>query len=181
MAAASIEYTAFRTSNGLWQFRVMPFGLTNAPASLQKMIDLMFAGLKGETLQTFIDDICLATSTWEEHLNLISKVLTIVVKSNLKLKGEKCQFGVSEMVFLGHRLSNQGIQQDPSKLWALQKLPSPKDKSEVRRVLGAFGYYRRFVPNFAMMVCHLPNLLAKIKHLSGTKNINKHLSKLKKH
>lgn len=149
MAENSKELTAFRTHDGLYQFKVMPFGLTNAPASFQKMINLMFAGLKGPNLQVFIDDVCVATVNWKEHLEMLRLVFDLVIENNLKLNGKKCLFGVKEITFLGHKVSKDGITQDPEKLKAFSELPAPRNVSEVRRVLGAFGYYRRFVYRFS--------------------------------
>lgn len=103
MAKNSREMTAFRTPNGLYQFKVMPFGLTNAPASFQKMINLLFTGLKGLSLQVYLDDVCVATSTWEEHLAILDEVFYVVRRANLKLKGEKCVFGTHEIIFLRSR------------------------------------------------------------------------------
>lgn len=123
----------------------MPFGLTNAPASSQRMINLMFAGLKGLNLQVFLDDVCLATQTFEEHLRLLEKVLKIVISNKLKLKGRECVFADHQVVFLGHKISSEGITQDPDKLRAFAELPPPTSVSEISRILGAFGYYRRFV------------------------------------
>lgn len=130
----------------------MPFGLTNAPASFQRMINAVFSGLKGINLQVFIDDVCVATDTWQEHLDMFKQVFITIIKSNLTLKGEKCIFGAKRIIFLGHEISGQGMKYDPSKLIALEKLPVPKDKDSVRRFLGMSGYYRKFVKNFAILV-----------------------------
>lgn len=101
----SKQLTAFRTEDGLYQFTRMPFGLTNAPASFQRMINALFAGLIGLNLQVFIDDVCIATETWEEHLSIQSKVFKTISDANLTLKGEKCLFGASKIIFLGHEIS----------------------------------------------------------------------------
>lgn len=157
----SKELTAFRTEDGLYQFKRMPFGLTNAPASFQRMINAVFAGLKGINLQVFIDDICIATNTWEEHLAMLRKVFTAVINAKLTLKGEKCLFGASKIIFLGHEISSEGIKQDPAKLAALTALKPPKDKEGVRRFLGMSGYYRKFVNNFATIATPLTELTRK--------------------
>lgn len=158
---SSREYTAFRTPEGLYRFRRMPFGLTNAPASFQRLANAMFSGLKGVALQVFLDDVCIASTTWSEHLQMLGKVFEIVIQSNLKLKANKCVFGAQEVCFLGHTISSQGVKQDPRKLDAWLKLPAPKTPSEVRRVLGAFGYYRKFVPRFSILADPLIKLTKK--------------------
>lgn len=129
----------------------MPFGLCNASASFQRLVNALFANLKGVHLQVFIDDICVATKTWEEHLNLLDKVLSLLEDANLKLKANKCSFGARKVIFFGHELSSDGIRQDPTKLRAISNLPVPTNADEVRKVLGLFGYYRRFVPNHAQL------------------------------
>lgn len=161
VAEESRELTAFRTEDGQFEFIRMPFGLTNAPASFQRMINATMSGLKGMNLQVFIDDICLATSTWEEHIELLAKVFSLIIESNLKIKGEKCIFAADRVIFLGHEISSEGIRQDPEKLKALLELPPPTDVSGVKRVLGMFSYYRKFVPSFAMIVEPLTKLTRK--------------------
>jgi 3-methyladenine DNA glycosylase AlkC/predicted aspartyl protease len=161
VAEGSRELTAFRTGNGLYQFRVMPFGLSNAPATFQKLINLMFSGLKGLNLQVFLDDVCVATSGWAEHIRVLDQVFTVIEKAGMKLRGSKCQFGTDQVIFLGHKISRFGVQQDPEKLRALQDLPAPTDVAGVRRVLGAFGYYRKFVYNFAAIASPISKLTRK--------------------
>ena len=161
MAAKSRELTAFRTEDGLFHFKRMPFGLTNAPASFQRMVNALLSGLKGFNLQVFIDDVCIATDSWEEHLILLEKIFQLVIKANLKLKATKCIFGAKQVTFLGHEISANGIKQEQSKLNALSSLPTPKDANEVRRVLGLFSYYRKFVPKFAIIAEPLTRLTRK--------------------
>lgn len=139
----------------------MPFGLCNAPSTFQRLVNAMFAGMRGLDLQTFIDDICLASNSWEEHITMIDKVLGIVEKSKLKLKSSKCLFGAKRVLFLGHVTSEVGVQQDPDKTKALTSLPPPKDVAGVRRILGMAGYYRRFVPRFSEIVEPITRLLRK--------------------
>jgi len=155
------EKTAFRTEDGQFQFTKMPFGLCNAPASFQKMINGVLSGLKGLNLQVFIDDVCVATATWEEHLKILAQLFQAVAKANLKIKPDKCIFGADRVIFLGHEISREGIRQDPAKLAALSDIPSPKDPKEVRQFLGMCSYYRRFVPSFALIAEPLTRLTRK--------------------
>lgn len=157
----SKELTAFRTEDGLFHFKRMPFGLTNAPSSFQKMMNILLSGLKGLNLQVFIDDICVATKTWEEHVPSLEKLFRLIINANLKLNPNKCLFGTDELTFLGHLISDKGIQQDPDKIRALDKLPTPRDASEVKRVLGLLSYYRKLVHRFAMIAEPLIRLTRK--------------------
>lgn len=157
----SKEYTAFRTEDGLFQFKRMPFGLCNAPATFQKMINAVLAGLKGRNLQVFIDDVCVATKTWGMHLAMLKLTFEAIIKAKLKVKADKCIFAASRIKFLGHEISQAGIQQDPDKMAALLKLPEPSDAKEVKHALGMFSYYRKFVKNFATLAEPLTRLTKK--------------------
>lgn len=64
MAEESRELTSFRTDDAQYHFLRMPFGLCNAPASFQRLVNALFAGMKEVHLQVFIDDICVAFKTW---------------------------------------------------------------------------------------------------------------------
>lgn len=106
MDKSSKEMTAFRSEDGHFQFRRMPFGLVNAPASFQRLVNVFFSKLKWNDFQVFIDDICIASDTWKEHLVLIEQALTIVKSHGLTLKGDKCVYGASRVIFPGHENSS---------------------------------------------------------------------------
>ena len=107
MAQEAREKTASRTEEGHFQFQRMPFGLCNAPASFQKLVNALFSGLKGVHLQVFIDDICVASKTWPEHLKMLEQVFELLEKANLRLKPSKCIFGANKVIFLGHELTRK--------------------------------------------------------------------------
>ena len=77
----------------------------------------------------------------------------------LKLKATKCEFFKSQVVYLGHVVSEAGIQADPTKIEAVRNWPVPKTVKEVRQFLGFTGYYRRFVKGFAAIARPLNDLL----------------------
>lgn len=157
------DLTSFRVEDGQYRSKRMPFGLCNAPASFQRLMNALFAALKGIHLQVFIDDLCLATTSWGDHLILLEKVFEILINAKLKLKANKCMFGCEEVKFLGHVLEKNGIRADPDKVRAITKLPTPKDTDEVRRVHGLLNYYRKLIPNFAMFTEPLTRLFKKGK------------------
>lgn len=101
-------------------------------------MNALFTGSQGINLQVFIDDVCLATRTWDEHVLLLDKVLNIMQRVNLKLKGSKCLIAAKEISFLGHLVSSEGIRQCPKKLKALTELSQPSDVKAVRRVVGMY-------------------------------------------
>lgn len=93
-----------------------------------------------------------------KHLSILKSTLELIIKANLKIKSDKCVFGAETIEFLGHEISSQGIKQDPEKLKALVKLPRPTDAKGVKRALGMFSHYSKFVERFAMLAEPLTKL-----------------------
>jgi hypothetical protein len=162
------EKSAFVSKFGLFEFLVMPFGLTNAPATFQRTMDIILSGLTWMECMVYMDDIVIFSNTWKEHLLHLEHVLDRLRKAGLVLKAEKCFFGRTSLPFLGHIISREGVAVDPFKVAAIQKLPRPNNVSEVRALLGMFGYYRRFFSDFATIAEPLHQLLKKNKVFAWT-------------
>ena len=127
----------------------MPFGLTNAPATFQRLMDLLLAGLEWKNCLVYLDDIIISGSTFNQHLNNLKLVFERLRKSGLKLHTKKCHFCKPEVQFLGHIISNKGVATDPEKTNKVANWPVPKTRKEVQQFLGFANYYRRFIRNFA--------------------------------
>ena len=69
MDAKDREKTAFCTPDGLFEFNVMPFGLCNAPATFQRLMDSVLAGLQWSMCLVYLDDIIILGSTFSDHLH----------------------------------------------------------------------------------------------------------------
>ena len=143
------EKTAFSTGKGLWQFNVMPFGLCNAPATFERLMEQILAGLLGDTCLVYLDDIIIVGKDFEDHLEKLDQVLSKIQGANLKLSPKKCSLFKRKVNYLGHVISSDGIQTDPEKISAVKDWPTPRDKTGVRAFLGLCSYYRRFVKNFS--------------------------------
>ena len=68
------EKTTFSTLDGHFEINAMPFGLTNAPATFQRLIECVCAGLVGEQCLIYLDDIIVFSTTLREHLLRLSTV-----------------------------------------------------------------------------------------------------------
>ena len=62
--------TAFCTQDGLFEFKVMPFGLCNAPATFQRLMDLVLAGIQWKSCLVYIDDIVIVGKSFEQHFKV---------------------------------------------------------------------------------------------------------------
>ena len=155
------EKTAFSTGENLYHFKVMPFGLTNAPATFQRLMDLVLAGMHWKCCLVYLDDIIVYTKGVEEHLSQLEQVFSCLRAAGLTLKTTKCQLFRDSVTFLGHKVSSQGIGPDPANIEKVKSFPAPRNTSEVQSFLGLASYYRKFVKNFADVAEPLHRLLHK--------------------
>jgi hypothetical protein len=100
-------------------------------------------------------------SSFLEHIQRLVKVLQRILDAGLKLKPEKCTILKPEVTFLGHVVSQKGIQPNPDNIAKILSWPAPTNVSEVRQTLGMGSYYRRFIKDFSLMVKPLTELTKK--------------------
>ena len=155
------QKSAFCTTSGLYQFKVMPFGLTNAPATFQRLMERVLAGLQWQICLVYIDDIIIFGKTIEDHIQQLQEVFNRLKMAGLKLKPKKCCLFKREVHYLGHVVSEKGIQTDPEKIRAIEEWKEPTTMTDVRSFLGICSYYRKFVPNFATIARPLVQLTEK--------------------
>lgn len=147
VAEESKPKTAFVTHCGL--FKVLPFGLSNAPATFQRLMNTVLAGLIYKSCAVYLNDIVIASPTFEQHLADLEEVLARLKSAGLSLKLSKCQFCLSELTLLGYRVTPSGVHPDPDKVKAVTEFKVPTSVKHVRQFLGLSGYYRHFVKDYA--------------------------------
>ncbi|BHF81749.1 hypothetical protein SprV_0802488300 [Sparganum proliferum] len=135
IAPEDVSKTAVTTPFGLVEFLRMPFGLRNAS-------------------QTFQSSIA------EEHMEHLATVFDRLQQSGVVLNPSKCVFGVPSLEFLGHLVDSHGIRPLPSKVAAIRDFPPPTSKRRLQRLLGMVNFYRRFLPNCAIIILPLTSLLS---------------------
>ena len=160
MEDSSIPLSAFVTSHGHFQWRYMPFGLRNAPATFQRLVNRVLAGLESFT-GSFLDDIIIFSSSWSDHIRHIQQVFDRIRSAGLTIKKSKCVFATAEVDFLGHRVGLGKVEPRRQTVQALLDFPRPNNQKQLRSYLGLAGYYRKFIPHFAQLAVSLTNLLRK--------------------
>ena len=138
------EKTAFASPLGLFQFNTIPFGLSGAPATFQRLMDRVLKGTNKFT-GVYLDDIIIYGDTWTEHLENVKTILQRIQQAGLTIKLKKCKFGMAECTYLGHKVGRGGVLPEDTKVRAIEEMPVPQTKKQVRSFLGMIGYYRRFV------------------------------------
>jgi hypothetical protein len=91
----------------------------------------------------------------------VDRVLHLLSQHQLFLKQSKCDFGASEVEYLGHLVGKDGVRVDPKKIEAMQDWPHPKTLKRFCGFLGLTGYYRKFVKNYGNIAAPLTTLLKK--------------------
>lgn len=172
--------TAFATSrHGLYHFKVMPFGLCNAPSTFERLMENVLAGLQFEILLIYLDDVIIPCKDFQDGIERLETVFQRFRKAELKLKAKKCTLFQKEVIYLGHKVSENGIETDPAKVEAVRDWPVPKDTHEVRSFMGLCSYYRRFVKDFAKLAVPLHNLTKKNSKFDWTEECQKSFEMLK--
>ena len=179
MEPYSQEKTAFITSSGLYEFKKMPFGLVNAPATFQRFMELVLAGLARDVCHVYLDDVLVFGKTLEEHNHHLGQVFERIRQAGLRLKPKKCRIAQTSVEYLGHVVSADGVQTDPKKLSAVEQFPTPTEVKSLRSFLGLASYYRRFVPGFSSVAGPLYALTKKDVSFVWSSECQKAFAKLK--
>ncbi len=166
----SIPLTAVCTQQGIYEWMEMPMGLASSPGWFQSILLRVCEGL--QRVRLFIDDIVCFSSSGAEHVQDLEHFFSRLTKFDLKLAPKKAYLGVKVIKFLGHRVTAKGIEPDPGKVEAMTKLPMPTNVSQLRSILGALSYYRKFLPQMATFSRPLNNLLKKdVKFVFTTEHV----------
>lgn len=179
------DKTAFYVpGRGSFRFVTMPFGLCNAPATQQRLVDTLFSGPEFEnSVFVYIDDIIIASPSFETHISTLLKVYKKLKLANLTINLEKSLFFRNELKYLGYIVNSHGLHVDPAKVEAILNFPTPENKKQVKRFLGTASWYRRFVPNFSTIAGPLNRLTSTSRKLKvpfiWTKEAEESFQKLK--
>ena len=133
MREEDIPKTAFRCHYGHFEFVSVPFGLTNAPVTFKSCMNNIFHKKICKFVLIFFDDILIYMSkTWKEHLHHLEEVLKILHDQYLFAKLSKCEFGLTELLYLGHIIGQDGVKVDMEKIRAILEWHRPKSLIELR-------------------------------------------------
>ena len=151
--ADHVSKTGVITPFGLFVFDRTPFGLKNAGQDFQRMMDEIMADIPH--VFVYIDDILIASTTPDEHLDDLKRVFDSLDANGLVVNKAKCVLGQESLEFLGYRLDSEGITPLPERVNAIKEVKPPTNVKELQRFLGMVNYYRRFIPKAAHHLFHL--------------------------
>ena len=173
--------TAFSFDGKTYIWKVMPFGLKNAPPTFQRLGEKILASLIGRGVYIFIDDILIYTETEEEHFRILDQVLSRLREAGLKVALEKSVWMAQEVSYLGYIIGHGSLKMDPAKVRAITEIKTPYERAvenggryspnlrkQIKSFLGAAGFYRRFIKDFASLTACLTDLTKDAKRPAWT-------------
>lgn len=176
----SRKFTAFMTPDGLFEYNVMPFGLVNAPMVFQEVITDIIRGLENQrSIISYVDEVIICSNTIEKGLNILNEFMQAVAKAGLTLRPSKCVFMHTQVKFLGHVVSDKGIQPGEEKTQCIEEYAQPQNETQVRRFLGITGFFRKFVPEYSLIAQPLSKLLKKNQQFGWHEEQNNAFKRLK--
>ena len=144
---------------GIFEFLRMPYGLCNALATFQRLMQNCLGELNLTYALIYLDDVIVFSWTEEDHLIRLRAVFEHFREHGLKLKPSKCHFLWKEITFLGHKVSEEGMKPGEEGLKSIAKMAPPRNYTEIRRFLGATGFFQHFIKNYARIARPLNDLL----------------------
>ena len=154
--------TTFMGPDGRYCFTRMPFGISSGPEEYQRRQHEFLHGLLG--VINIADDICIfgcGDTIEDANVDHDRNLVHLLDKSsdyNLHLSAKKLQFKATSVTFMGHRLTEKGLEPDSAKISAIMEMPRPEDKAGVQRFLGMCQYLSKFCPNLSASVLPLREL-----------------------
>ena len=145
----------------MWQFKVLPRGLSTAPATFERLMEQVLAGLPLEMVAVFLHDVIVHGNTFGIVVSYLRLTFTRFRLYNLKLSPKKCNLFQPEIEFLGHVVSAAGISTQASKIETIVNWPTPHTLKQLQSFLGTASYYRKFVKKFSALAQALTQLTKK--------------------
>ena len=129
---------------GLHQYCRLPMGISESPDIATEMMHSVLDDIEG--IEFYMDDIGVFTTSWIDHLSLLSTVLGRLENVGFTINLLKCEWTVQETDFLGHWLTPNGIKPWHKKVDAILHLQPPTNIKQLRSFLGMVNYYRDMWP-----------------------------------
>jgi len=137
----------------------MPFGLKNALVFFQRVMDQVLKA--ANFLKCYIDDVLVHNKGFLQHLVHLEELFKRLHEINMKIHPKKCEFAITSIVYLGHRILPNRIMAHQAKVVAILEMPNPIDVHTLRSFIRLCNYYRIYVQDFNTIVHPLYALLKK--------------------
>ena len=145
--------TVLHANDKLYQYTRLIMGVKPAQGELNAALKPIFAHIPNVHL--IHDDLIIAVKTFNDHNLALEKVMKPIDKVNLTLNSKICSFGKTEITFWGMIFSSNGVRLDSAKIKALENLPPPENKSELKSFIWVMQSNSNFIPYFSKSISTL--------------------------
>jgi hypothetical protein len=145
MATEDFKKTTFISPCGMYCYTCMPFGLRNAGATFQRLMCITLGPQLGRNAEAYVDDIVDKSREARTLIEDLEETFANLRQVNLRLNPEKCVFGVSFSKLLGFLVSHRGIEANPEKIKAIEKMRPPQTLKEMQKLAGCVTSLGRFI------------------------------------
>ena len=151
---------AFKVSSmGVYEFLLMPYSLCNTPVTFQCLMQNCLGEFNLSFAMVYLDDVIVYSEMLEDHLTQLQAIFDHFAHHRLKLKPSKCHFFKEEISYLGHEISAKGMLPRQKGIEEITRMGPPTTYTGIRKFIGAIGYFRHFIKNFARIAKPLNDLL----------------------
>lgn len=181
----SKDLTAFCVQGkGLFQYKYLPFGLSTAGSAYQACIEKVLQPVLYDTKKKFVvwaylDDVCIASETYEDHIEAVNTVMKLLREANFKINWSKSKFFQMYTEILGHVCGQGTVQVSPKKIESIVNYPRPKSQKQLRSFLSLASYFRRFQKNLSEKCAPMTEMLQKGVKFVWTEERNKAFEEVK--
>ncbi len=166
------EKLAFVTHFGTYTFNGMPFGFVNSPGIFQRAINETLDPLLFRCCMVYVDDVIIYSKSWEDHINHLDAVFTLLNKYNWKIKLKKCKFMKTKIDYLGYRVGNGEVEPADKNIDKLINMKQPSTPEEMESLLGLTGYYKKFIQGYGYITKPLRKYVENIRKDKKKINFN---------
>lgn len=160
LSSDSQPKTAFAVAGfGYFCFERMPMGCINSSAALCALVDSVFGNEFEGRCFWYVDDLLIASETFEQHIETIKMVAAKLREAELTISRAKSKFAMKKLKFLGMMISEEGIEVDQSKVTAIDSIAKPKELKQLQSFLGMTGFFRRFIEKYSHIAAPLNEMI----------------------
>lgn len=153
--------TGFSALNHHYEFCMLPFGLQSSGIAWLHAIHRVLQKFLTKNVFVYVDDVILWNSNEKQHVESIKRVLSQLIKFNIKLKPEKCKFLQDHVRYLGYKISKRGLEIDETKTKCIRDYPIPRNVKQLQKFIGFVNFYRNYIPEFGKIAIPLYKLCKK--------------------
>jgi hypothetical protein len=159
------KYTAFVTPDGgQYAFKLTPFRLQGAGRMCTQLVgQKVLASLMRKCCMHYLDDICVYSKNWTEHLQHLALVFERLSTYGLASALEKCTFSRPRLEYLSQVVTAKHIEAKSEHARAVLEAQVPRSRKDLRAFFGVCGWLREYVPDFTAAALPLTALLAQRK------------------